>query len=150
MNIWDEITNIRGDAKADTPEELWFYALAYFQWTVDHPIYEAQLVKFPLRTEIQAVPKMRAMSMPMFFAHSGLTKETYQAAKARPEFARVCELIEGVIYDQKFTGAASGILKEALVTRDLGLAEKVDHVSSDGTMSPTRIVIEAADDNGAN
>jgi hypothetical protein len=124
-------------------------ALGYFNWVESNPIYDNVVVKFPLRAEIQAVPKMRAMSLGMFFAFSGLDKSTYADAKARPEFARVCQLIEGVIYDQKFTGAASGLLKEALITRDLGLAEKVDHTSSDGTMSPTRIIIEAADENGA-
>jgi hypothetical protein len=41
-----------------------------------------------------------------------------------------------VIYEQKFTGAAADLLNPNIIARDLGLADKQDHQSSDGTMTP--------------
>lgn len=137
--MWQAITNIHANVKLSAPEELWYYALAYFHYCEENPIYESQLVKYPLRTELVAVPKMRAMSLTMLLNHAGISADEYQRVKALPEFAQVCKVIEDIIFDQKFTGAASGMLKEAMISRDLGLAEKVDHTSSDGSMSPSAI-----------
>lgn len=137
--IWNHISDIRGDREIGSPDELWFLALNYFQWCVEHPLYEGQVVKYPLRHEVVAVPKMRAMTMQSFFVMAGITVDTFERCRTRPEFARVCQIIETIIFDQKFSGAAAGLLKEALITRDLGIADRVDHTSSDGSMSPKAV-----------
>ena len=46
-----------------------------------------------------------------------------------------------MIYEQKFTGAAAGLLNPNIIARDLGLADKTDHASSDGSMSPQPAVV---------
>lgn len=138
-NIWEQVYDIRGARQVDTPEELWFMALGYFQWCVDNPLYSSQVVKYPLRHEVVCVPQMRAMTLPSFLTHAGITRAEFERCKGLDEFARVCGIIETIIYDQKFSGAAAGLLKEALITRDLGIADKVDHTSSDGSMTPKAV-----------
>lgn len=145
-NIWEQVSDIRGTRTVEAPEELWFLALGYFQWCVDNPLYSSQVVKYPLRHEVVCVPQMRAMTLPSFLTHAGITRAEFERCKGLDDFARVCGIIETIIYDQKFSGAAAGLLKEALITRDLGIADKVDHTSSDGSLKPTHIVIEAAGD----
>lgn len=139
MSIWKNIANIHTPANIDTPENLWFLAISYFAWCEENPHISSQVVKYPLHYELACIPQMRAFTMRSFLAHAGLTKAAYEAAKAKPEFEVVCELIESIIYDQKFTGAAAGVLKESLISRDLGLGEKVDHTSSDGSMTPSHV-----------
>jgi hypothetical protein len=41
------------------------------------------------------------------------------------------------------------VVKDVLDRADGTARQSLDHTSSDGSMSPTRIVIEAADDNSA-
>lgn len=137
--IWNHVSDIRGGRTIDTPEELWFHAVCYFEWCVQNPLMSAHVVKYPLRAEVISVPQMRAMTLPAFLIHAGITRAEFDRCKGLLEFERVCSIIETIIYDQKFSGAASGLLKEALITRDLGLADKVDHSSSDGTMSPAAV-----------
>ena len=50
----------------------------------------------------------------------------------------ICTSIAKVIRQQKFEGAAAGLLNHAIIARDLGMADKHDHdhTSSDRSMSP--------------
>lgn len=148
MAIWQHVSDIRGERPISSPEELWFFAVSYFEYVRDNPLYSTQVVKYPLRHELVSVPQMQVMTLKAFFIHAGITAKAFAECEERPEFQRVCEIIKSIIHDQKFSGAAAGLLKEALITRDLGLADKVDHTSSDGSLRPTHITIEAAGDAG--
>jgi len=57
----------------------------------------------------------------------------------REEFEDVMAVIAGCMRDQKFTLAAAGLLNANLVGRDLGIGEVIDHRSSDGSMTPSRV-----------
>jgi hypothetical protein len=49
--------------------------------------------------------------------------------KTKPEykdFSQVITRIEKIIFNQKFTGAASGFLNPNIIARDLGLTDKVE------------------------
>lgn len=138
-DIWNLVSDIHGGREIHSPEELWLFALQYFNWVVENPLYESQVAKFPLRVEVFTVPRMRAMSLDAFLVISGLAKEQYEEVRAQERYRRVCFTIETIIYTHKFDGAAAGLLKEQLIARDLGLVEKVDHTSSDRSMSPGQV-----------
>ena len=56
--------------------------------------------------------------------------------KDDPNFFRVCQAAEQTIREQKFMGAAAGFFNHAIIARDLGLVDKKDLTSSDGSMTP--------------
>ena len=51
---------------------------------------------------------------------------------------RVTKKVEQIIYNQKFAGATAGLMNPNIIARDLGLSDKTDHTSSDGSMSPKK------------
>ena len=53
--------------------------------------------------------------------------------------------------NQKFMGAAADLLNANIISRDLGLADKKDHTSSDGSMTPSFSALYGAseDDDGS-
>ena len=65
--------------------------------------------------------------------------EDYKANKEGrySKFADIIHMIDIEIKDDKFTGAVAGIFQHNIIARDLGLSDKQDHSSSDGSMSPT-------------
>ena len=69
-----------------------------------------------------------------------IDKTTWENYRANPDFFRVCQEVENGIYQQKFTGASADLLNASIIARDLGLADKQDLTSSDGSMSPPKII----------
>ncbi len=59
------------------------------------------------------------------------------------DLSEIVAKAEEVIYSQKFAGAAADLLNANIISRDLGLADKTDHTSSDGSLAPTRIELVA-------
>ncbi len=135
-----------------TPETLWAAACEYFEWAEDNPIISKELVKFQLESTLVEVPKMRAMTLAGLYRFVGLSESTFLNYEKVPEYKDTIDLIRGVIFEQKFTGAAAGELNQAIIARELNLADKKDHTSSDGSMTPrpTKIELVAPDDNSSN
>jgi hypothetical protein len=73
---------------------------------------------------------MRAMTEDALCLHLSISTRTWrQWAEEkndayRPDLAPVIERARTIIRDQKFAGAAAGLLNPILVARDLGLADK--------------------------
>jgi hypothetical protein len=84
---------------------------------------------------------MQAMTIKGLCVFLDISYQNWTEYCARAAYSEVCEWAEAVIYQQKFTGAAAGLLNPAIIARDLGLADKSDHTSSDGTMSPQPAVV---------
>jgi hypothetical protein len=119
-----------------TPERLWESACEYFEWVEDNPIICKELVKFQLESALVEVPKMRAMTLGGLYRFVGLSESTFLNYEKLPEYKDTIDMIRGVIFEQKFTGAAAGELNQAIIARELNLADKKDHTSSDGSMTP--------------
>ena len=52
---------------------------------------------------------------------------TWKDYAGNPVYSAICTKVEEIIRDQKFCGAAADLLNTAIIARDLGLAEKVNH-----------------------
>jgi hypothetical protein len=63
----------------------------------------------------------------------------------RPDLRDVMEWAEDVIWQQKFSGAAAGLLNAAIVARELGLADKSELTGRDGGPIQTEDVTADAD-----
>lgn len=78
------------------------------------------------------VPKMRAMTFQSLCMHLGISFNVYCQYRKRKEFAETCQAIDDIMYDQKFTGAAAGLLNPVIIARDLGLKDKSELTGKDG------------------
>lgn len=114
----------------DSPELLWEEAVKYFQWCVDNPLIEIDYRgKDAVKVEL---PKMQAFTWSGLEYYLDINLRRYRDAMndspnsggSHDDFVQVVSRINNVIYNQKFTGAAAGFLKESIIARDLGLTDK--------------------------
>ena len=142
-----------------TPEIMWEAACEYFQWVEDNPLettkvtqYQGELVELP-------VTKMRAMTMEGLCRFLGVNTRYFaqfesnldKNSEESQEFSTVICNIKETMTNQKFMGAAADLLNANIISRDLGLADKKDHTSSDGSMTPSFSALYGAseDDDGS-
>jgi hypothetical protein len=117
----------------DTPDELWENFEEYNEWCESNPLKEQQLIKRKISRDEETVSryslnKMRAMTKDSFALACGLSGwHVIESYKERSkDFLQVVTRIEKYIYDQKFTGAAAGLLNPNIIARDIGLIEKTN------------------------
>lgn len=128
--------NMGGRAKAyATPEALWGKCQEYFQWTEGNPIIEQKLVSFQGISTLEEVPRIRALTLPALLVHLGIKRQTWRSYKNDEQLGIVCETCENIIYATNFEYAAADMLNANLIGKQLGLTDKHDLVSSDGSMS---------------
>lgn len=67
---------------------------------------------------------MRAPTLKGLFIFLDIDRKTWKLYKEREDFIPIIESVEDIIYNEKLTGAMAGLLKENLVARELGLADR--------------------------
>lgn len=122
--------------KFESPEQLWGLCCEYFQWVEENPLMESRPFAYMGEVVQEPVAKMRAMTLNGLCLYLGIGDSTWKDYKKRDEYSEVISQCENIIYEQKFTGAAADLLNANIISRDLGLADKKDISSSDGTMTP--------------
>jgi hypothetical protein len=131
----------RGRAFADH-EDLRAACIEYFDWVHANPLYEAKVASFQGKHQIIEVPKPRAMTLTGLRLYIGVGETTWTRWEQgqHADFKQICLFAREVIEDNNFVGAASDFFNAQLISRQLGLADKTDHTSSDGSMSPPSTV----------
>lgn len=124
--------------KYDTPEQLYEAVLGYFQWNAANPLYEERVNVFKGDITRYRVQKVRAMSVRALALYIGVASRTWRdwGNTARPDLKPVVDWAEDVIYQQKFEAAAADLINPSIAIRDLGLADKQELTSPDGSMTP--------------
>ena len=117
----------------ETPEELQAACFEYFDWADANPLQEEKVFGTGLKAKV-AHP--RALTQRGLCVYIGMTQQAWRRYRENPTFAELCEMVEDIIFEQKFAGAAAGIFNATIISRDLGLTDKTDHLSSDGSMTP--------------
>lgn len=114
------------------PEELRVKANQYFQWCIDHPLKEEQVVKYKEHYEKATVNKPRVFTINGLCMFIGIGLSTFYDYEQKPEFTEIITHIRNVIYHQKFEGASAGFFKENIIIRDLKLREtsEVQHLNA--------------------
>lgn len=123
-----------------TPDDLWSAACEYFEWNANNPLYEEKAFAYQGVVTLESVAKMRAMTIAGLILFLDISKQGWSEYCAKPDFSDVTERIKEIIYKQKFEGASADLLNANIIARDLGLADKKDLSSSDGTMTPKQTV----------
>lgn len=117
------------------PESLWAACGEYFQWVEDNPLETSELVKFQGEASIATLPKMRAMTINGLCMFLDIQRATWDEYRKKSEdFLNIVTRAEGIIYEQKFSGAAADLLNPNIIARELGLSEKKE-VEISGTLS---------------
>ena len=121
------------DKLFSSPEELWNAACDYFKDCEENPFIEIKpmVVSAGNNTgssvEMVPVPKIRPFTwdgLEIFLDIDRLRH--YKTDTNYQDFLPVIERIGKIIYNQKFSGAASGFFNANIIARDLGLADKKD------------------------
>ena len=121
-----------------SPALLFKRCLEYFQWAEDNPLMAAETVKFQGEAKLTEVPKMRAMTIDGLCIFLDIARQTWNNYKEKDDFLAVTMRAEGIMRNQKFTGAAADLLNPTIIARDLGLVEKKE-LGSDPN-KPIRVI----------
>lgn len=133
----------------EDPRDLISCIMSYFEWLENNPHQSAQAVSYQGATTIAEVPRKRVATLRGLCLHGGFSYETWLnwkgtraggEDKARPDLQPVIQWAEDAIYEDKYNGAASGLLNAPLIMRDLGLAEKSELSGSGG--GPVETIIQ--------
>ena len=143
--LWKERVKHGRPRLIETPEELWDKAVGYFQWCDENPFLRKDYKGQMADTVYYEHP--RAYTLAELWFYLGISKDTWYNYKEVKGYLEVINEIEGVIYTQKFQGAAAGFFKENIIARDLGLIERKD-VTSGGDKLESGVVIFEIPDNG--
>jgi hypothetical protein len=105
-----------------TPSDLWEQACRYFEWVDENPIIEEKLSVNGTKIEQK---KLRPYTKAGLCYYLNCSEQVLRDCKKKyPEYERIMEKIEQLMYAQKFEGAAAGIFNHQIIARDLGLADK--------------------------
>lgn len=155
-----------------TPEALIDAANEYFEWCVNSPMMEAQIVKasqtettsLPVTDSkgkektvkskttvpyvIANVPKMRPFSLEGLCNYIDISVDGFKLYQEREDFIGVTTRIRQIIDTQQFEGASAGFLNPNIIARKLGLADKQDHTTNGKDMPAANPVINIINPNG--
>lgn len=111
----------------ESPEELWRSACEYFEYTdsrkwnkVDFKGKDVEMVEIPTDTPYTQT------GLCIFLDITMNTWSNYRSKDGYEDFFRVVELIDQIIYTQKFEGATVGAYNSSIIARDLGLTDKTE------------------------
>ena len=130
--FWKLAPTIGRKPKWTDPEELRSACEEYFEYVETNPLFDNHVISFQGCGTDHAVDKMRAMSIQGLCVFLGVARSTWNKYREDEVFSEVCEYVEMVMFEQKLTGAAAGLLNPSIIQRDLGLADKqdLDHKSA--------------------
>ena len=90
-------------------EQLWAACCEYFEKAQAHPLMEAKLVSYEGISSLEALPKVRAMSVHAMCLFLDISQGSWVSwRKNRPDLLAAIEKAEDVIRTQKFVSAMSG------------------------------------------
>lgn len=125
--LWRRRLTTGAPRKYETAADLEKEVIGYFEWLEDNPLMEEKI--FQANGEIikGSAAKMRAATVVGLCLYLGISRRAWFDWKdSRPDLLHIMDAAEEAIYNQKFEGASAGLLKENIIARELGLADKQD------------------------
>lgn len=145
--FWEVRSSAGPKPKFADPDTLWAACCEYFEWNETSPLHEAKAFAYEGVVTVEALPKMRAMTLAGLCMFLDVSRETWTTWRtSRSDLSDVISRAEAVIYRQKFEGASAGLLVPNIIARDLGLAEKNEHSGPGGSPLVTRVELVSPDD----
>jgi hypothetical protein len=119
-DIWELISP--GRPVAYEPEELWAKACKYFEWAKASPLKEEKHFGTGLSRVINHPKPFTKQGLCVFL---NISVRTFDSYATRAEYQPFTDTIRSVLFDQKFSAAAAGLMNANIIARELGLAERV-------------------------
>lgn len=134
-SFWEKCMNPGAPRKYDTPQKLKNACVKYFQWAEDNPIKVQKHAIFKGKAEPYYEERPRAFLISQLCRTLGVTHETWNKwRKTRQDLSEVITWAEGVIWEQKFQGAASEVFNSNIIAQELGLKSRVEHSEAGETL----------------
>lgn len=118
----------------------------YFEWCENNPLYTSKVIAYQGEAKMVNVPLPRVPTLWGLWRFIGITGQVWMDWRRnhQPEFYDAVMYIDDYIKENKFAGAAVEIYNAGFIARELGLVDRQDVTSSDGSMSPvTRVELVA-------
>ncbi|GAA0614418.1 DNA-packaging protein [Paenochrobactrum glaciei] len=132
--FWEARSSHCAKPKFENAEDLWSACCEYFDWVDNNPLDEDKVTSFQGGNTHEPIAKMRAMIIAGLCLFLDVSRDTWSEWKSsRTDLSDIISRAEAVIYQQKFSGAAADLLNANIIARELGLADKENHSSSDDT-----------------
>jgi len=125
-NFWTKRHKHGRDKIFKTPEELWEAACAYFDYVDKNPFTTDKCTTDYNGTKETIEHHKKPYTLIGLCIFCGVNTSYWRQFKGgdHVDFSTVISQIEEVVYNQKYSGAASGIFNSNIIARDLGLADK--------------------------
>ena len=140
--FWKKRAKHGRDKIFSEPEHLWTACQEYFEWVEDNPLQEEKVFHAAGQITRADVSKMRAMTIGGLCIFLDIDHTTWGDYRKQQDFSSVITRAEGIIRDQKFSGAAADLLNANIIARDLGLRDKQEFTGKDGGPIETKDVSE--------
>lgn len=125
------------DKLFNSPDAMWEAACEYFEYVDNNPEYESKPMAVSVGSnqgseiEMAQIPHKQPFTIQGLCLYLGCSSSYFRNFKnsdrgKEEDYASVIEKIEETIYNQKFSGAASGFFNANIIARDLGLADKAE------------------------
>lgn len=128
-----------------SPQAMWELAIEYFKDCEDSFLKEGKVFCFQGEVVHGDIDKIRAMTQVGLCAYLNISVSTWHNYKSKPEYLEVTGAIEDVMFEQKFSGAAAGLLNANIIARDLGLTDKQEIIHG-GDVTPWSSVSTGEDE----
>ena len=126
--FWKLASTFGRDTIFENPAIMWDEACKYFEWCDKNPFVEQVVAgKDAVIVELN---KMRPYTLHGICGFLNVNTEYLRQFKKsktyveNKDFSSVITRIEEIIFNQKFSGAASGFFNANIISRDLGLMDK--------------------------
>lgn len=117
-DIWKLIdpTKTMGRPVKYEPDELWAKAVEYFEWAKASPLLERKAFGSGLERDLPHPKPFTKIGLAAFL---GVTARTYEKYQTRADYEHVTDAINQIMFDQKFSAAAAGMMNANIIARVL-------------------------------
>ncbi|CAH9013333.1 terminase small subunit, partial [Vibrio phage F35 g1] len=146
--LWEIMKGPGQPPAFSSPDEMWDRAVEYFQWCGNNVILEDKIFKMKDPTggdslEHDYVMHKRPMTVAGLCIFLNISRASWYNYKKLPEFLDITEAIDAAMFEQKFSGAATGQFNANIIARDLGLTDKQEIKMDNANVVPWDDIGEA-------
>lgn len=98
----------------------------FFEWCDNNPLEEEKAFANAPKQKVKLLRAYTLKGLCIFLGIDENTWQRYRKEEPYKDFWAVVAEVDQIIYTQKFTGSAAGLLNANIIARDLGLTDKTD------------------------
>lgn len=158
--FWKLATKYGRDKLFSSPEILWEASCEYFEWCDENPLISVEQSRGRSSKKKKEVTKdgieekdTGLIDMPLMRAYTWEALELYlnigslrDYKTEYKDFKQVITRIGNIIYSQKFSGAAAGLLNANIIARDLGLVDQTKNQNENKNYKVEVHIFDEGDD----